>query len=195
MEDGLANMAYELVKAAYLILPEYEYCILTVTPAIQEHALWKYFTLVPPKPNLSPCVLYISNRFSESGTVVRKATETDILDISSFLKFSRASMQTYNDFEHCLKDSDNILAKKSFVIEISGQIVGVALLGQCLNSRQVVDQFDVAKFINSSREELDGKYLYLLTFVINPLFESQSRFVFRVISKTNLLETYAASPS
>ena len=176
-------MSYELVKAAYLILPEYEYCILTVNPTIQEHSLWKYFTIVPPKPDIvSPCVLYINNRFLESGTVVRKTTETDIFALCSFLKFFRSSIQIYNDIELGLKDSDNILAQKSFIIEISGQIVGVALLGQCHNSRQVVDQFDLAKFINISREEMDGKYVYLRNIIINPLFESQSRFVFHVIS-------------
>lgn len=180
IEDGFANMAYELVKAAYLILPNYDYCILTVQPTIQEHPLWKNFTLVSPRSdNFSPCVLYINNRFSESVTV-RPASEGDMLNIAAFLKTWRHSLGIYNEVQQGLNEPDNILAQKAFIIEKSDQIVGIATLGQCLNSSQVVDQFDVAKFINISRDGMDGKYVYLRNFMINSIFEAQSRFVFRV---------------
>jgi hypothetical protein len=187
MDDSVANMAHELVKAAYLILPQYEYCILTVNPTTQEHPLWKYFTIVSPKSGtVSSCVLYINNRFSESVTV-RAATKSDIMKVSDFLKVGSESEQTNRDFARALEENDNILAQKPYIIEKSENLIGIAMLGQCLNSSQVVDQFDVARFINISRDGIDGKYVYLRNFIINPLFESQSRFVFRVSSHYNLM--------
>lgn len=173
-------MAYELVKAAYLLLPEYDYCILTVPPTIQEQPFWKNFTLLAPRSNTaSSCVLYINNKFSDFVTV-RSTEQNDLLNIGLFLKASIPSLDIYHEFERGLNETNNMLAHKPFIFEYSGQIIGVATLGQCLNSSQVVDQFDIAKFISITRDGMDGKYIYLKTFIINPLFESQSRFVFRV---------------
>lgn len=173
-------MAYELVNAAYLLLPAYDYCILTVQPTIQEHPLWKHFTLVSPRSdNFSPCVLYINNRFSDFVTL-RHVAENDLSNVSEFLKVSGYSTEYYKEVEKSLNDPDNILVQKCFIIEKSDQMIGIVTVGQCLNSCQVVDQFDVAKFISVSRDGMDGKYIYLRNFIINPIFESQSRFVFRV---------------
>ena len=190
-------MAYELVKAAYLILPAYNYCILTVSPTVQEHPLWKNFTLVSPRPGKhSSCVLYVNNRFS-ARVSVRNAVNSDLDQVKRFLDASSQSMDIFNEFQRGLNFTDDILAQKPYIMENSGQIIGVATLGKCINSSQVIDQFDVAKVINIPRDGFDGKYLYLRNFIINPLFEAQSRAVFRVSELFQLidLENYASGKS
>ena len=180
IQDDFANMAYELVKAAYHLFTKYDYCILTVPPTAQELPLWKNFTLVTPKSDkFPPSVLYISNRFSDDVSV-KEAKKEDLDNILSFIKCADCSSDDMNDFKRSFDDSTDIVKSKAFIFEAENQIIGVATLGICFNSSQIVDQFDVRSFINIPRDGLDGKYVDLRNFIVNPLFESKSRLILRV---------------
>ena len=65
----------------------------------------------------------------------------------------------------------------SFVIEQKGQTVGVAILEKCARSRELVDQFEIEEFLNVNRNDFQGQFVVLKRLVLNPLFETQARWV------------------
>ncbi len=50
MDDQYASQAYDLVRAAFQILPYFEYCVLTTPHTGQEHPLWRNFVQIPALP-------------------------------------------------------------------------------------------------------------------------------------------------
>ena len=49
IDDKFASQSYDLVKTAFQVLPDYEYCILTTEPTGQDPPLWRHFTQIRPR--------------------------------------------------------------------------------------------------------------------------------------------------
>lgn len=49
IDDKFASQSFDLVRTAFQVLPDYEYCILTTEPTGQDHPLWRHFTQIRPR--------------------------------------------------------------------------------------------------------------------------------------------------
>jgi hypothetical protein len=177
MEEKYAQRAHEMVKAAFQILPTYEFCILTTPPLASEHPLWRHFTQIKPKQGkLASHVLYLTCRYSESLTV-KKAGDKDFMEIKSLLDAMTVPTSTQQLFSASTSPSSN---HKSYIIHQGLQPVGTLLLEKCTAPRDLLDQFDIHEFIGLQIDGLSNKFVVLKEWNVHPFFGNQTRWILEV---------------
>jgi len=191
------SRAVDFLEHAFAQFPDREYCLLTLPPTSAESSILSHFIQVPSRPGCAfSHVLYLINRsallFNTVGDIsVRRAGIKDLTPIGQLL------LEMGSDGEEVLKDvkdssgeldielADNPMSC-SFVIEVAGQLVGVAVLDRkCASSDEInwlKAHFHIEDFVLYS-EHRARQQGFLSRFIINPIFARASRHVLKELMR------------
>ncbi|KAI8823503.1 uncharacterized protein EV422DRAFT_493768 [Fimicolochytrium jonesii] len=187
MADSYASQAMELVRAAYKQFPDLDYCVVTVPTTMPEVPLFRQFARVYVKTGMSDQnALYLSNRFGVTDVVkVEKAAAEEAGSIDFLLDGVAGRDSIFSDYQTATQSQGSKANLNAFSITCARQIIGLAILETCADAKQWTDQFAIHDFVNPKLHKLEGKACMLRHFVINPLFEHESRWVFEELLRLN----------
>ncbi|KAJ3195362.1 hypothetical protein HK101_000404 [Irineochytrium annulatum] len=186
IEDAYANQAIEFVKAAFVLYPDRDFCVVTVSTTLPEIPLFRSFISIPARPGKagSNC-LYIANRFGISELITIKSGRTRDTDaVGDLVKGLPMDVEIMTKYHHSLEDlAGEVKATppfSSFIAESAGQVVGIAILEKYPNPANLSDQFNIEEFMSLRISKLDGPVM-LKHMVINPIFSHQAKWFFEEI--------------
>ena len=174
----------QFLTFAFQNWPDLEYCALTTPETAPVSPILKFFSPVESKFANNDNLLYITNRYALRRPVqVSRTTPEMISKIGNLTQ----DMNNIDDFLVCIQskpnDQNSVAPFISFSATIDTQVVGTVVLERCssIMNRALLDQFDIEYFLDTKWSEMESNYSIVRYMIINPLFESQSRYITREI--------------
>ncbi|XP_041981721.1 cilia- and flagella-associated protein 61-like isoform X1 [Aricia agestis] len=178
-EDIDAIHAFELLQGAFEIMPDLDYCLISLPCETKTFQLLRHFCFVPTKPDVnSKYALYVAHRSSVFSKLrVRKAEIIDIPQIASFLQSIDCRDIVWTVENTILKNND----LKCYVFMSALNLVGIGLLEPADELNLVETTFNMSPYHFRKYHQADpiGSYAIIKSVFVYPVFEPHFRFFAR----------------
>lgn len=186
MDESFESRSPDFLHAAFALYPDREYAIITLPHITSEFSLLNCFSQVEPVPSSSfGHILYVFHRDALGGALslsVRPADLTDADRLASLIEPLQENAVVADIFALATgpRSSDSPRKFSAFVAECSGQLVSLALLDHECAVQTLQSQYGLEDFILFTEHKAEH-HVMLKTFVVNPIFSRQSRFILKEI--------------
>jgi len=194
IEDQYSSYSNELLKAAFNLYPDKEYCLISLpTQELYIPLLDKMIQVDYREDANIRHTLYITHRESTLNTIhVRKGVEDDSEKIENLI----SDMPEYSSLMHQVNmsilsmDENTDIKNKPilYVAECLDMIIGFAILKTYDAPNVLIEQFNIEKYCTKENHNFTKNDNFILSFIImNPLYENKARyFIEEIMRQTNL---------
>jgi hypothetical protein len=176
----------QFLHFAFGIWPDLEYCALTVSETGPESPLLRYCSPIPSITANLNHKLYLANKFALRGVVeVQKLTAKHEEQALTLVR----GMTNVDDFMNCIScsvdQSEGIKPYQVFVATLEDRVVASFVMeySDASRAQALTTQFDIEKICDSKYTNLQDSYCIARYMIVNPLFETQARYICREIMR------------
>lgn len=183
MEAAFDSRSKDFLKHAFDRFPDRDYLIVTQPHTVAENSLLQKFTLVGKKPeNTFTHVLYIIHRDAlyEEDVHVHRARDEDLQGVKDLLDTTDDKQASYDLLYEATMNPDS--SNLSFVCKIGSDVIGAFLLAKDVNLEYYKSHFHIQDSILLTEHERKA-HTRLIFSVMNPIFESSTRFVLKELMR------------
>ncbi|KAJ3221864.1 hypothetical protein HK099_003010 [Clydaea vesicula] len=190
LEEPYHDLILEVIKSAFNHFSDRDYCVLTMPTIASE--LGRLSLVQSKLGKTENHCLYVINRFTLSESiVVRMADNCDLKSIKNLVSGMPIEQQILNNFKAAMPvhrsqknhDDEKEIEYRSFIATHQEQVVGFVILKTLEDETSYINQFDIEHYIKVEQHDLSSKPVEMVHFIINPLFEVQSRWFFEEVMR------------
>ena len=181
MDESFESRSPDFLHAAFALYPDREYAIITLPHITSEFGLLNCFSQVEPVPSSSfGHLLYVFHRDALGGAASLSIREADVADSKALVPLLPKGSAEVFSLAVAPSGPNQHRRYTAFVAECAGHPVSLSILDHECPVQTLQSQYGLEDFILFT-EHAPEHHTMLHSFVVNPIFSRQSRFILKEI--------------